>query len=359
MRIESRAVEGPQLPDAVEPETEVIGIDEGQFLTRIARRVQRLGRSRHARDRGRARPGLPRQAVRADAAAPGDRRVHHEDARHLHGVRNPANHTQRTSPARTVCCWRHGCTRRAAAAASIRSWPASAEADRRSAHIDDSGLEYEQHPDPTPARRPGGPDPRLRRPAHARPGRFGLASSWPPPGRAANWARSPAQVPGVAGPGRPPEPRSTASTRARRRPGPPRPLEAVPQHHLLGLAVRRGDDVADHGHPAPAAHAPRGAPSGWFWPQRLHAAAATPRHPRRRGQRTLTPTSYGQPGRAADIALYGEAWRAPLDRIKADEIHIGRCWVEPGHPGRKRLHLSHGRGPRTSCTDESIAPIMF
>ena len=56
---------------------------------RPAGRLQRAGEPRQARDRGRPRPGLPRQAVRADAAAAGHRRVHHQDAGHLHGVRQP------------------------------------------------------------------------------------------------------------------------------------------------------------------------------------------------------------------------------------------------------------------------------
>ena len=69
-------------------EAQVIGIDEGQFLGPDLPAVVRAPRrGRQARDRRRARPGLPRPAVRADAAAARHRRVHHQDARHLRGVR--------------------------------------------------------------------------------------------------------------------------------------------------------------------------------------------------------------------------------------------------------------------------------
>ena len=54
---------------------------------RAAGGLQHAGRSGQARHRRRARPGLPRQAVRADAAAARDRGVHHQDARDLHGLR--------------------------------------------------------------------------------------------------------------------------------------------------------------------------------------------------------------------------------------------------------------------------------
>ena len=61
---------------------------KGSSSTPSCRRSRsELARARRARDRRRARPGLPRQAVRADAATAGDRRIHHQDARHLHGVR--------------------------------------------------------------------------------------------------------------------------------------------------------------------------------------------------------------------------------------------------------------------------------
>ena len=54
---------------------------------RAAGRLQHAGRSGQARHRRRARSGLPGQAVRADAAAAGDRRIHHQDAGDLHGLR--------------------------------------------------------------------------------------------------------------------------------------------------------------------------------------------------------------------------------------------------------------------------------
>ena len=81
-----------------EPDTEVVGIDEGQFFdAELPAVVHRAGAARRARDRRRPRPGLPRQAVRADAAAAGDRGVHHQDARHLHGLRQPAPITRSAS----------------------------------------------------------------------------------------------------------------------------------------------------------------------------------------------------------------------------------------------------------------------
>ena len=91
MRIPSRNVgSSADLLAQVDDNTEVVGIDEGQFFDdRPARGLQHAGEPRQARHRGRARPGLPGQAVRADAAAAGDRGVHHQDAGHLHGVRQP------------------------------------------------------------------------------------------------------------------------------------------------------------------------------------------------------------------------------------------------------------------------------
>ena len=56
---------------------------------RAAGRLRRAGRARRAGDRRRPRPGLPGPAVRADAAPAGDRRVHHQDAGHLRGLRQP------------------------------------------------------------------------------------------------------------------------------------------------------------------------------------------------------------------------------------------------------------------------------
>ena len=52
-----------------------------------ARRVQHARGPRQARHRRRARSGLSGPAVRADAAAAGHRRIHHQDARHLRRLR--------------------------------------------------------------------------------------------------------------------------------------------------------------------------------------------------------------------------------------------------------------------------------
>ena len=56
---------------------------------RAAGGLRGAGAPRRSRDRRRARSGLSRQAVRADATAVGGRRIHHQDAGHLHGLRQP------------------------------------------------------------------------------------------------------------------------------------------------------------------------------------------------------------------------------------------------------------------------------
>ena len=87
-------------------EAQVIGIDEGQFLGPDAgqRSCERLAAARQARDRRRARPGLPRQAVRAHAAAARHRRVHHQDARHLRRVRHARQpHATARAPRAAAC----------------------------------------------------------------------------------------------------------------------------------------------------------------------------------------------------------------------------------------------------------------
>ena len=62
------------------------------------------GGSGQARHRRGPRSGLSRPAVRADAAAAGDRRIHHQDARHLHGLRRPRRTTRSgSSPAASAC----------------------------------------------------------------------------------------------------------------------------------------------------------------------------------------------------------------------------------------------------------------
>ena len=77
-----------ELLERVRPDTEVVGIDEGQFfdaeLPAVCSTLADQGKRVHRR---RPRPGLSRQAVRADAAAAGDRRIHHQDAGDLHGLR--------------------------------------------------------------------------------------------------------------------------------------------------------------------------------------------------------------------------------------------------------------------------------
>ena len=55
--------------------------------SRAARGLHDARRPGQARHRRRAGPGLPGQAVRADAAAAGDRGIHHQDPGDLHGVR--------------------------------------------------------------------------------------------------------------------------------------------------------------------------------------------------------------------------------------------------------------------------------
>ncbi len=89
MRIASENVKNSdELIRQVHDDTEVVGIDEGQFfdanlpaacntLASAGKRVIVAG----------TRSGLPRPAVRTDAAAAGDRGVHHQDARHLRRLR--------------------------------------------------------------------------------------------------------------------------------------------------------------------------------------------------------------------------------------------------------------------------------
>ena len=111
LRIPSEQAHGSaDLVVKVRADTEVVGIDEGQFFDAgLPAACTRAGGARRPRDRRRARSGLSRQAVRADAAAAGDRRIHHQDARDLHGVRQPrqshaaSGAEQRPRPAR-----RHG-----------------------------------------------------------------------------------------------------------------------------------------------------------------------------------------------------------------------------------------------------------
>ncbi len=109
-------------------DTEVVGIDEGQFFDAdLPAACNDARRPRQARHRRRSRSGLPRAAVRADAAAAGHRRVHHQDARHLHGVRQSRPTTRSAScqqRPRAARRQRHS-TRRAAATVSIRRWRAS------------------------------------------------------------------------------------------------------------------------------------------------------------------------------------------------------------------------------------------
>ena len=79
--------------------------------------VQHAGRPRQARDRRRPRSGLPRPAVRADAAAAGDRRVHHQDAGDLRRLRRPGQPHAAAGRRAATACWsaRRARTRRAAA----------------------------------------------------------------------------------------------------------------------------------------------------------------------------------------------------------------------------------------------------
>ena len=71
----------------VEPDTEVVGIDEGQFfdneLVDVANEL--AGRGVRVIIAGLG-PGLHRQTLGTDAATARHRRIHHQDSRHLHEV---------------------------------------------------------------------------------------------------------------------------------------------------------------------------------------------------------------------------------------------------------------------------------
>ena len=91
MRIASENVQNSdELIRQVHDDTEVVGIDEGQFFdANLPAACNTLAKRGQTRDRRGTRSGLPRPAVRADAAAAGDRGVHHQDARDLRRLRRP------------------------------------------------------------------------------------------------------------------------------------------------------------------------------------------------------------------------------------------------------------------------------
>ena len=89
MRIEADLVaNASEILEKLKHRSEVVGIDEGQFfdgtLVDVCNQMANLGKAGHRR---RPRHRLPRQALRADAAAARGRGVHHQDARHLHALR--------------------------------------------------------------------------------------------------------------------------------------------------------------------------------------------------------------------------------------------------------------------------------
>jgi len=85
-----------ELMAQVRPDTEVIGIDEGQFFGNELIDVRMRSSQRDACDHRRPRSGLHRQALGANAPTTRGRRIYNEDARDLHEVRQPANYSQRT-----------------------------------------------------------------------------------------------------------------------------------------------------------------------------------------------------------------------------------------------------------------------
>jgi len=89
MKLPSQVVErATEIPTLVADDTEVVGIDEGQFFDASLVDVARPRQPGAARHRGRPRPGLPRPPVRAHAAAHGGGRVRGQDARGLHALRS-------------------------------------------------------------------------------------------------------------------------------------------------------------------------------------------------------------------------------------------------------------------------------
>ena len=91
----------------VNDDTEVVGIDEAQFFDKdLPDGVHRARGRRQARRRGGTRHRLPRPAVRADADADGHRRVRHQDARDLHGVRQSGQpHPAAGGERRAAAAW--------------------------------------------------------------------------------------------------------------------------------------------------------------------------------------------------------------------------------------------------------------
>ena len=79
----------------VQPDTEVVGIDEGQFFDAELPVCARLAARGVRSDRGRPRPGLPRQTVRADAHLLAVAEYITKTRAICMVCGNPANHTQR------------------------------------------------------------------------------------------------------------------------------------------------------------------------------------------------------------------------------------------------------------------------
>ena len=149
MRIASQNVRNSdELVQQVADDTEVVGIDEGQFFdAEPAGRVQHAGGSRQARDRRRPRSGLPRPSVRADAAAAGDCRVHHQDARDLRRLRRSGQPHAAARRRAATACWsaRPVSTRRAAGTASIRISRRSKNVAQASRHQPQPSAMARQH----------------------------------------------------------------------------------------------------------------------------------------------------------------------------------------------------------------------
>jgi hypothetical protein len=77
-----------EMMSQMEDDTQVVGIDEGQFFDMaVIEAVNELANSGKRVIVAGLDPGLSRQTVRADAAIAFNRRIYHENARHLRQMR--------------------------------------------------------------------------------------------------------------------------------------------------------------------------------------------------------------------------------------------------------------------------------
>jgi hypothetical protein len=129
MRIPSTNVSSSdEIVAQVAEDTEVVGIDEGQFFDlNLPAACNTLADRGEAGHRRRAGSRLSRAAIRADASAPCHRRVHHQDPGDLHGLRRSGKPHPAARRKRRARCWlaRAASTRRAAGIASIPRWRTS------------------------------------------------------------------------------------------------------------------------------------------------------------------------------------------------------------------------------------------